>query len=129
MQPEARWTLPATAADANRMLYFFGGTEIRVAGQAVSSYQGIQLRGDAAVELENGTDEGELLPLSGRPIGDPVAHYGPFVMNTAREIQQAIMDYQRTGFGGWPWKSDAPVHPRDESRFAVHADGRKEQAP
>ncbi len=129
MEPEAKWTLPAGGPNANRMLYFFRGTKVRVGGRTVSSYQGIHLRGDVAVELVNGSDEGELLLLSGRPIGEPISHYGPFVMNTADEIHQAIADYQRTGFGGWPWKTDDPVHPRDEGRFAVHADGRREQAP
>ena len=45
----------------------------------------------------------------------PIVHYGPFVMSSREEIQQAIRDYQRTGFGGWPWK--------DAGRFAKHIDG------
>ena len=53
--------------------------------------------------------------------------YGPFVMNTRAEIQQAFADYQRTQFGGWPWPSDDPVHARDEGRFARHADGKVER--
>ena len=48
-------------------------------------------------------------------------------MNTRAEIQQAITDYQRTRYGGWPWPSDDPVHPREAQRFAKHADGRVEQ--
>ena len=56
-----------------------------------------------------------------------MAQHGPFVMNSRAEIQQAFVDYQRTAFGGWPWPSEAPVHPRDEGRFARHADGRLER--
>jgi hypothetical protein len=69
----------------------------------------------------------ELLLMQGRPIGEPVAQHGPFVMTTRAEIQQAFVDYQRTRFGGWPWPSDAPVHGRDEGRFARHADGKVER--
>jgi len=48
-------------------------------------------------------------------------------MNTRAEIQQAFADYQKTGFGGWPWKDAAPVHPRAQGRFAIHADGRRDE--
>jgi hypothetical protein len=48
-------------------------------------------------------------------------------MNSREEIVQAFADYQRTQFGGWPWQSDDPVHPREEGRFARHADGRIER--
>ena len=34
-----------------------------------------------------------LLVISGKPLGEPIAHYGPFVMNTMDEIQQAVNDY------------------------------------
>ncbi|WP_430462997.1 pirin-like C-terminal cupin domain-containing protein [Thalassolituus sp. LLYu03] len=37
--------------------------------------------------------------LRGTPLREPVVHYGPFVMNTAEEIRQAIEDYNRGDFG------------------------------
>ena len=85
------------------------------------------MRSDVAATLEAGDEECEMLVLQGRPIGEPVAQHGPFVMNTSAEIQRAISDYRRTRFGGWPWPSDDPVHAREEGRFARHADGRVER--
>ena len=123
MAPQARWTLPAARPGSNRRLYFFRGGSLRAGGVSAPSGSVIELRPDAPVPLENGEAEAELLLLQGRPIGEPVAQHGPFVMNTAEQLHQAFADYRRTGFGGWPWQSDAPVHPRSESRFARHADG------
>ncbi len=65
--------------------------------------------------------------LQGRPIGEPVAQAGPFVMNTETEVAEAFADYRRTQFGGWPWPDHAPVHGRDAGRFARHGDGREER--
>jgi hypothetical protein len=73
-----------------------------------------------------GDDGAQVLVLQGRPIGQPVAQYGPFVMNEEHEIEEAFADYRRTGFGGWPWASDDPVHAADRGRFARHADGTEE---
>lgn len=127
MAPGARWTLPpAASAATRRQLYFFKGSSVDVAGHPVRQHGAIELRGDAAVELGNGDRESEFLLLQGRPIGEPVAQHGPFVMNTRAEIMQAFEDYQRTQFGGWPWPDTAPVHGRDPARFARHPDGREE---
>jgi hypothetical protein len=128
MAPGARWTMPAARAGTNRVLYYFAGQGVIVGGKALAQPCGVQLRADVEVELRAGAAEVELLLLAGRPIGEPVVQHGPFVMNTAQEIQRAFADYQRTRFGGWPWASDDPVHPREAGRFAKHADGRVEHA-
>jgi len=121
----ASWTLPAARAGSNRILYVFAGAAT-IAGKAIKAPTGVQVKPDVAIEI-SAQAETEILVLQGRPIGEPVAQHGPFVMNTRQEIQQAFADYQRTKFGGWPWPKDDPVHPRDEGRFAKHADGRVEK--
>jgi quercetin 2,3-dioxygenase len=128
LEPGATWTLPRTNAGVNRVLYLFRGDSLTASGRAMKVQHGAQLRSDADVPLVNGPKAAELLLLQGRPIGEPVAQHGPFVMNTQAEIQQAFADYRRTQFGGWPWPSDGPAHPRDEVRFARHPDGRIEKA-
>ena len=98
--------------------------------RTVARKRGLTERTHAAAEVEllnTGDAVAEFLVLQGRPIGEPVAQHGPFVMTTRAEIQQAFVDYQRTRFGGWPWPTESPVHPRDEGRFARHADGRIER--
>ncbi|MES2533896.1 MAG: pirin family protein [Pseudomonadota bacterium] len=128
MAPGARWTLPAASGQGTRRnLYFFKGASVRIGGQDVRSHAAIEVRADQAIELIAGDEVVEFLMLQGRPIGETVAQYGPFVMNTQAEIMQAMQDYRRTQFGGWPWPDEAPVHGRDPARFAKHPDGREER--
>jgi len=129
MQPGAAWTLPPARPGTNRTLYFFRGASLQVGDRQLTKRSGVALAPDVAAPLVAGAgpDDVELLVLQGRPIGEPVAQHGPFVMNTRAEIQQAFADYQRTQFGGWPWPSEAPVHGREPGRFARHADGRVER--
>jgi redox-sensitive bicupin YhaK (pirin superfamily) len=124
LAPGARWTLPPVAAGVDRSLYYFQGSGLRVAGRSIPDGHRVELRREIEVALDAGPHETELLLLQGRPIGEPVAHQGPFVMNTRQELMQAYSDYRQTGFGGWPWRNDDPVHARTEGRFAQHADGR-----
>jgi hypothetical protein len=124
----AKWTLPRAARPSTaRTIYFFRGSSLRVGGRVLPSHAAVTLRSDVDVPLEAGDQEAEILLLQGRPIAEPVAQYGPFVMNDEAGIRRAIADYQRTRFGGWPWPDDAPVHDRREGRFAKHADGHVER--
>jgi redox-sensitive bicupin YhaK (pirin superfamily) len=123
----ARWTLPATLPGIRRSLYFHGGETLRLAGDEIRVKHGMALNPALDAAIENGNGEAQLLLLQGRPIGEPVASYGPFVMNSRAEIQQAFDDYRRSQFGGWPWPRKDPVHDPGRSRFARHVDGRVEE--
>ena len=128
MAAGAVWTLPkASHPQSVRTLYFFRGGSLRIAEHRLSGHAAARVRSDVDVRIEAGEGECEILLLQGRPIAEPVVQYGPFVMNSREQIQRAMMDYQRTRFGGWPWKTDDPVHGREEGRFARHADGRMER--
>ncbi len=126
MAPGARWALPATATAVHRMMYYFDGDTMLVAGQELRSANGCVLQADSDVVLENGEAPSRLLLLQGKPISEPVVQYGPFVMNSRAEIQQAFRDFSETGFGGWPWPRADQVHAPDKDRFARHADGHEE---
>ena len=129
MEAGARLRLPPAAQSATRrQLYFFRGHTLNIAGRSVEVQTVTEVRARQTIELVNGDAACELLVLQGRPIGEPVAQYGPFVMNTQAEVAQAFTDYRRTEFGGWPWPASDPVHPRDQGRFARHADGHIEEA-
>lgn len=126
MEAGASFDLPTAPEGVNRTLYFFAGESLQLGDALLDQHGLVRLRPEREVRLKNGATPAEVLVLEGMPIGEPVAHHGPFVMNTRAELQQAFADYQRTEFGGWPWESDGPVHPREKGRFAVHADGKVE---
>jgi quercetin 2,3-dioxygenase len=126
MAANANWTLPATAAGVNRTLYFYRGASLRLGDVNAESGHLVELEPSSEVLLRNGSDPAELLLLQGRPIGEPVVARGPFVMNSLDAIQRAFAEFRRTQFGGWPWPSPAPVHPREALRFARYPDGRIE---
>jgi redox-sensitive bicupin YhaK (pirin superfamily) len=121
-EPRSRWTMPrAHHVDTVRTLYLFEGGGLEIDGTDVAPGTGAVVRADVDIELRSPVGT-EVLVLQGRPIGEPVARYGPFVMNTDPEIQQAFADYRATRFGGWPWPSDEPVHPASSGRFARRPD-------
>ncbi len=120
-------TLPPATPTARRNVYFFAGPSLEVGERAIDSHAAIAVRSDAPLRLEAGSEPCEVLILQGRPIAEPVVQHGPFVMNRREEIMQTMAEYQRTRFGGWPFPSEEPVHPRDAGRFAKHADGRVER--
>jgi quercetin 2,3-dioxygenase len=122
-QPGGRYTIPPALGGraTNRAVYVTEGAHVEISGQRIASSSMAELRADLPADLHNSdkTTAVEILLLQGRPINEPVAQQGPFVMNTQDEIRQAYEDYRRTQFGGWPWKEDAVVFPREKGRFAL----------
>jgi len=126
MNPGATFTLPKASKGINRTIYFYEGNTITVEGNTVERYHAIELVPDTEVTLQAGSETASVLLLQGRPIGEPVIQYGPFVMNTKQEIHDAFEEYHKTQFGGWPWPKADQVHSRSNKRFAKYADGKKE---
>ncbi|MDV5168935.1 pirin family protein [Photobacterium rosenbergii] len=79
--------------DFQAMLYVYRGA-ITVEGKEVSAGNLAILGSGEGLAISTDGQAGVLL-LSGQPINEPVVHYGPFVMNTMDEIEQAIQDYQQ----------------------------------
>jgi redox-sensitive bicupin YhaK (pirin superfamily) len=128
LSPGAQWVLPAAAgAGTQRVLYVYNGSPVQIGDQQVSSGHGAVVDASEPITLCGSDDTTQILMLQGRPIGEPVASYGPFVLNDEAGIQQAFDDYRRTGFGGWPWESNDPVHAPDAGRFARYPDQRIER--
>lgn len=127
MSAGASLELPsAVGPSTNRVLYVFEGS-VAIDGHDATKDTGVVVDASAQAPLRAGAQGAEVLMLQARPIGEPVAQYGPFVMNTREQIEQAFADYRATGFGGWPWDRPDPVHGAVSERFARHADGRLEQ--
>ena len=60
----------------------------------LKAHQGGVLGAGDTVSVRAGADGARFLVLAARPLKEPVVQYGPFVMNTREEIEQAIRDYQ-----------------------------------
>lgn len=129
LEPGAKLTLPPAQANSNRALYFFEGEELFIGSRRVDALGVYRVVPDQPVPLEAGKTAIQLLMLQGRPIGQPVAQHGPFVMNTRAELMQAFEDYQKTQFGGWPWPDDWQAHEKQRGRFARMPDGSLQEFP
>jgi len=128
----ASWTLPAYSGTAvgglNRNLYFFSGDAITICGKRLTSHSKVKVRPDADATIVADVSA-DVLVLQGRDIGEPVVQHGPFVGNTREDIMKAFSDYQATGFGRWPWESEALAFPPERPRFAKYADGSLVERP
>ena len=123
MEAGAKWQLPALPDGIQRSVYLYKGEGLRIGDELIDNYCRVKLGSGSAVALTAEDAEVKLLVLQGKAIDEPVVQHGPFVANSAQEIQNAFHSFQATQFGGWPWGRLDPVHPKEKGRFAQFADG------
>ncbi|PVZ20491.1 MULTISPECIES: pirin family protein [unclassified Pseudomonas] len=82
-------------ADGHRVLLYVYEGALQLEGFAETAHQGQLLRLSEAGEVQLSSVSGaRVLLIAGRPLNEPIVQYGPFVMNSAAEIEQAVRDYQ-----------------------------------
>ncbi|MBA2315926.1 MAG: pirin family protein [Chloroflexi bacterium] len=115
LSPGARLSLP-WRADYNALVYVMGGRGTVGAdgrpiqtGQLALFGEGNALTIAASTTQESRSPSLDVLILGGRPIREPVAWMGPFVMNTRQEVLQAVADYQAGRLGTIPAVHNAPT--------------------
>ena len=116
LAPSARMDLP-WRADYNALVYVLAGKgRVGAQGQPIHTGQfavldkGDTVRVAADASQETRSPSLEVLVLGGRPIGEPVAWAGPFVMNTRTEVIQAFEDYSKGRMGQVPAVHGAQTH-------------------
>ncbi|WP_203299483.1 pirin family protein [Marinobacter sediminum] len=92
LEPGGQVTLPVPETH-NGLLYLYEGEASL--GDAPLRLSAANILGNGnQIRLTAGTSGARLLLIAGKPIGEPVVQYGPFVMNTSEEIEQALRDYR-----------------------------------
>jgi quercetin 2,3-dioxygenase len=116
----ARLSLP-WQPDYNALAYVLAGSgtvgakaEPIHAGQLAVFGAGDRLTLAADAKQDSRTSSMEVILLGGRPIREPMVHYGPFVMNTREELVQAMEDYQAGRLGVVPPDAIMPHVPREQ---------------
>jgi len=94
LKPNALYT--ATLPEGhNAFAYVYqGDAKVGAAGTGIGSQEMALLTRGASLPITAGEQGARLIVVAGRPLNEPVARYGPFVMNTVDEIHQAFADYQ-----------------------------------
>ncbi|KZX57058.1 nuclease PIN [Halioglobus sp. HI00S01] len=96
LDPEVELTLQVPDEE-NLLAYVYAGSMI-VNAREVHAQQMAVTSAGRVMTLHAGVEGTQVLLLRGAPLGEPVANYGPFVMNTPDEIEQTLRDYQSGQF-------------------------------
>ena len=118
LNERGEFSIPLTKSGANRNLYILKNSNIEIDGDLIPDHSMVVLNTSKKTVIKNLGERTKILMLQGVPINEPVVKYGPFVMNSKLEIEQAFSDYHKTEFGGWKWGSSDPVHGMGKDKFA-----------
>ena len=119
MESKATWEFPKVEVGVNRTLYIYKGSELLINNQSINSGHMVEISNNEKISITSSDSSAHILLLQAKPINEPIAKYGPFVMNTREEIQEAFTDYKKTNFGDWAWNNDGPVHGNIYKKFAI----------
>jgi len=123
LDPNAKFSIEGVDKAVTRTLYFYEGKDLYLNDTEIKAKQLIHLDSKEAVHIENSSETSYLFFLQGKPINEPLVQHGPFVANSQEEIQEAMQEYRKTQFGGWPYKTNEPVHNKNIGRFAKFVNG------
>lgn len=127
MDANSEFKLEKVSPTLNRfLLNYQGDGPVDIEGTDLAVDYMADLSGNHEILVRTGDHPAKLLLLEGEPIGEPVAAYGPFVMTTNQQLQEAFEDFRLTEFGGWPWgeKESDIIIPKEKGRFASYQFGK-----
>lgn len=127
MDANTEFKLENVSPTMSRFLYYYeGNSPVNLEGKEFEEGYTADLWGNQEIVVKSGNTPAKFLLLEGEPIKEPIAAYGPFVMNTRDELQEAFDDFRKTEFGGWPWgeKESDIIIDKNAGRFASYQFGK-----
>ena len=125
MNNETQLTIPSSENSVIKSIYLYEGC-LEINEQSIIEPHQIILDSSRTYTICS-KQKSKILLLQSKPINEPVAKYGPFVMNEQNEINQKINEFRLTFFGGWPWSKNDNVHSSGFNRFAKYPNGKTQK--
>jgi len=129
MSPGSNITLPKVSSSLGRNLYFVDGSTLTFGNDEYEAPTRFKLKGDEDVTFTNGDKQGTYWLLEGEPIGEKMSSFGPVILDTDKNVREAMNFIRKEEFNSWPWGLIDKFHPKGTERFIKFSDGREERPP